>query len=313
MDETNRRELARLADERAAAEAAMVAGHQGEVGRQETAHRAEIEVLQRRIADEQATGSERLQSEVQKIRREQEKAIANLRDEQATQLAAERQAYEALTEAKERDHRNEILGMRRRQEEELAAAEERRQRDIAEQEARRISELEVAEGRRRAELAQRDEEQHNRITEIERRYLTEKTDLSERHRGEHDQAVGRAARAEGELAARIQELDQAYRRVTSMEADVDHSRVELGNREVRLAQNRDRIAEMEAKVADYEDQIVRAYQRIRSDEKTTEKTRRALSVALALLDERGGGSATAGASGMSGGGKPASEDTDMKT
>ena len=54
----------------------------------------------------------------------------------------------------------------------------------------------------------------------------------------------------------------------------------------KLAQQRDRIAELEAKVADYEDQIVRAFQRIRADDKTTEKTRRALAVALALLDER---------------------------
>ncbi|HVR63001.1 MAG TPA: response regulator [Polyangia bacterium] len=316
MDEGHRREMARLGDERAAAEAAVLLGHQTELGRHDTAHRAEVEALQRRLGDEQIAASERLQSEVQKIRREHEKAIAALRDEQATQLAAERQAYEALTEAKERDHRNEILGLRRRQEEELAAAEERRQRDIAEQEARRISELEVAEGRRRAELASRDEEQHNRITEIERRYLTEKTELSERHRAEHDQAVGRAARAEGELAARIQELDQAYRRVASLVADVDAARVELGNREVRLAQNRDRMTEMEGKVADYEEQIVRAYQRIKSDEKTTEKTRRALSVALALLDDRGGGAAAATGTGphlTTGGGKPPVEDTDMKT
>ena len=62
--------------------------------------------------------------------------------------------------------------------------------------------------------------------------------------------------------------------------------MELGNRDVKLAQQRDRIGELEAKVADYEDQIVRAYQRIRADDKTTEKTRRALAVALALLDER---------------------------
>jgi CheY-like chemotaxis protein len=316
MDEVQRRELARLADERATADVAAETLRQAEAVRQEAAHRGEIEGLQRRLADEQAAANERLQAEVQKTRREQEKAIAALRDEQATQLASERQAYEALTEAKERDHRNEILGMRRRQEEELAAAEERRQRDIAEQEARRISELEVAEGRRRAELAQRDEEQHSRITEIERRYLTEKTDLSERHRAEHDQAVGRAARAEGELAARIQEVDQAYRRVGGLEADLDAARVELGNREVRLAQNRDRMAEMENKITDYEDQIVRAYQRIRSDDKTTEKTRRALSVALALLDERSAAPSAGGVGGGSGNvmtAKPASEDTDMKT
>ena len=84
----------------------------------------------------------------------------------------------------------------------------------------------------------------------------------------------------------MQEIEQAYRRLSGLEADLDAARAELGNRDVRLAQTRDRIAELEAKVADYEDQIVRAFQRIRADDKTTEKTRRALSVALALLDER---------------------------
>ena len=84
----------------------------------------------------------------------------------------------------------------------------------------------------------------------------------------------------------MQEIEQAYRRLSGLEADLDAARAELGNRDVRLAQTRDRIAELEAKVADYEDQIVRAFQRIRADDKTTEKTRRALAVALALLDER---------------------------
>ena len=121
-----------------------------------------------------------------------------------------------------------------------------------------------------------------RVTEIERRHLTEKTELTEKHRTEYDQALGRAARAEGELAARVQEIEQAYRRLAGLEADVDATRAELGNRDVRLAQSRDRIAELEGKVADYEDQIVRAFQRIRSDDKTAEKTRRALAVALAL-------------------------------
>ena len=176
--------------------------------------------------------------------------------------------------------------MRRRQEEELAGAEERRQRDIAEQEARRVAELEAAETRRRGELQARDEENHARVTDIERRHLTEKTELTEKHRAEYDQALGRAARAEGELAARVQEIEQAYRRLSGLEADLDAARVELGNRDVKIAQQRDRVAELEAKVADYEDQIVRAFQRIRADDKTTEKTRRALAVALALLDER---------------------------
>jgi CheY-like chemotaxis protein len=285
-EESHRGEVARLNDEHGQATASAEAARQAELARNDAAHRAEVDGLQRRIAEEQATGSERLSSEIGKIRKEHEKAIAAAREEQAVQLASERQAYEALTEQKERDHRNEVLAMRRRQEEELAGAEERRQRDIAEQEARRVAELEAAETRRRGELQARDEDHHGRVTEIERRHLTEKTDLTEKHRAEYDQALGRAARAEGELAARVQEIEQAYRRLSGLEADLDAARVELGNRDVKLAQQRDRVAELEAKVADYEDQIVRAYQRIRADDKTAEKTRRALAVALALIDER---------------------------
>lgn len=285
-EEAHRNEMAALADEHGQAMAAAEGAREAELARIEAAHKSEVEALQRRLVDENAQAGDRLTNEVAKLRKEHEKAIAAAREEQAVQLASERQSYEAQAEQKERDHRNEILGMRRRHEEEALAAEERRQRDIAEQEARRVAELEAAENRRRTELTARDEDHHVRVTEIERRHLAEKTELTEKHRGDYDQALGRAARAEGELAARVQEIEQAYRRLSGLEADLDAARAELGNREVRLAQGRDRIAELEAKVADYEDQIVRAFQRIRADDKTAEKTRRALAVALALLDER---------------------------
>jgi DNA repair exonuclease SbcCD ATPase subunit len=306
LEEAHRIEVARLNEDHSEEMANAEAARQAEQLRTDVAHRAEIESLQRRAAEEQAAAADRLVAEVSKLRKEHEKALAGARDEQALQLASERQAYEALTEQKERDHRNEILGMRRRQEEELALAEERRQRDIAEQEARRVAELESAENRRRTELQARDEDHHARVTELERRHLTEKTTETERHRGEHDQAIARAARAEAELAARVQEIEQAYRRLAGLEADIDAARAELGNREVRLAQGRDRIGELEAKVADYEDQIVRAFQRIRGDEKTAEKTRRALSVALALLDERVASPASAAP-------KPVADEPELKT
>jgi CheY-like chemotaxis protein/chromosome segregation ATPase len=300
LEDAHRIEVGRLKDEQAAGAAAAESAHHSELARLETAHKAEVEGLQRRLAEEQAAANDRFNTEVARLRREHDKALAASKEEQGLQLASERQAYEALTEAKERDHRNEILGMRRRHEEELAAAEERRQRDITEHEQRRVTELEAAEGRRRSEMQARDEEHHNRVTEIERRHLTEKTELSERHRSEYDQALGRAARAEAELVARVQEVDQAHRRIAGQEADLDAARAELGDRDVRLAQTRDRIAELESKVTDYEDQIVRAYQRLRADEKVTEKARRALAVALALIDERASGSVSATSTGKSG-------------
>jgi CheY-like chemotaxis protein len=315
LEEHQRAELAKLGEERALADASRDSAHQAELARMDAGHKAETETLQRRLLDEQATSGERLASETGKLKREHEKAVASLRDEHGAQVASERQAYEALTEQKERDHRNEILGLSRRHEGELAAAEDRRQRDVAEQEARRVAELEGAESRRRSELQARDEEQHTRVTEIERRHLTEKTELAERHRADYDAALARAARAEGELAARAQELDQSYRRLAGLEADLDAARTELGDRDVRLAQSRDRLGALDAKVAEYEDQLVRAFQRIRGDEKTTEKTRRALAVALALLDERAGSpTGTTGPVATLGSGKVAADDgADLKT
>jgi DNA-binding response OmpR family regulator len=285
-EESHRNTLSKATEEWAAAELAAKNAHQTELARADAAHRVEIENLQRRLGEEVAAAAERLQSELTKLRRDHEKAIASLKEEQALQLASEREAYESQAETKHRTYRDEVLNLRRRHEEELTAAEDRRQRDILEQEQRRVTELELAENRRRAELQARDEEHHTRVTEMERRHLIEKTEIGDRHRSEHDQAVGRAVRAEGELVARAQEIEQAYRRLASFEADLDVARAELGDRDVKLSQMRDRLAEVEAKAADYEDQIVRAFQRLRSDEKTTEKVRRALAVGLALLDER---------------------------
>ncbi|HEX4405484.1 MAG TPA: response regulator [Polyangia bacterium] len=314
LEEHQRAEITKLGEERALADASKDSAHQAELARLDASHKAEIETLQRRLLDEQATSGDRLMTETSKLKREHEKAMASLRDEQTAQVASERQAYEALTEQKERDHRNDILGLGRRHEQELAAAEERRQRDVSEQEERRVAELEGAESRRRTELQTRDEEQHARVTEIERRHLTEKTELAEKHRADYDAALARAARAEGELAARAQELDQSYRRLSGLEADLDAARSELGDRDVRLAQNRDRLGALDAKVAEYEDQLVRAYQRIRGDEKTAEKTKRALAVALALMDERApAGSGNTGPIATLAAQKSVADDADLKT
>jgi len=285
--EHHHQQMTSATDDWNAKQQAAEAAHQSELARSDAAHRQEIDGLQRRLADESAAATERLQTELSKLRREHEKTVLSLKEEQALQLASERQAYESQADAKHRAYREEIIALRRRHEEELAAAEDRRQRDILEQEQRRVGELEQAESRRRGELQARDEEHHSRVTEIERRHLIEKTESAERHRLEYDQAVGRAVRAEGELIARSQEIEQAYRRLAGFEADLDAARVELGDRELKLTQNRDRIGELEGKLSDYEDQIVRAYQRLRADEKTGEKIRRALAVALALMDERG--------------------------
>jgi CheY-like chemotaxis protein len=293
MEQVHRAEIAQLTNERQAAEAAREEQARTEKARMDMDHAAELEAQQRRAADELAALEDRHDVELTRVKREQEKAVASLKEEATAQLGAERQAHEAALEGKERDHKNEIQALRRRLEDELAAAESRRQRELEEAAARHSGELTAADERRRNELQARDEEHHNAVAEMDRRHLDEKTGMSERHRGDLDQALARAARAEGELAARGQELGELNRRTLHVEGELDTTRADLRDREVKLAQARDRIGELETKLADFEDQILRAYQKLRSDDKIVDKAKRALAVALTLLDDRGAATSTA--------------------
>jgi Chromosome segregation ATPases len=296
MEQVHRAELAQLGNERQAAEAAREEQVRTEKARVEMDHATELEAQQRRAADETAAMEDRHDVELTRMRREQEKAVAALKEEASAQVAAERQAHEAALEAKERDHKNEIQALRRRSEDELAATEAKRQRDIEEAAARQATELTGADERRRGELQARDEEHHNAVAEMDRRHLDEKTEMAERHRSELDQTSARAARAEGELAARGQELGELSRRVLRIEGELDTARADLRDREVKVAQARDRIVELETKLADFEDQILRAYQKLRNDDKIVDKAKRALAVALTLLDDRGAAAPAAAAS-----------------
>jgi hypothetical protein len=68
------------------------------------------------------------------------------------------------------------------------------------------------------------------------------------------------------------------------ENELHSVQADLRDREVKLAQARDRVGELEAKSTELEEQVLRAYQKLRNDEKVMDKAKRALAVALTLLD-----------------------------
>ncbi|HTP49835.1 MAG TPA: response regulator [Anaeromyxobacteraceae bacterium] len=130
-------------------------------------------------------------------------------------------------------------------------------------------------------------------------------------RDEARRALERAAALEKDVAAmraRLEEVEQvasqrgaetaeALARAESLERSLDEARTELtvtrneaeslrGEAERRTADLRRRLTELESQTARHEERVVKAYQKIKSDEKLKEKTRKALAVALQLLDER---------------------------
>jgi hypothetical protein len=55
--------------------------------------------------------------------------------------------------------------------------------------------------------------------------------------------------------------------------------------EKRTAEIRKRVAELEASNTKHEERVVKAYQKIKADEKVREKIRKAIAIAAQLLDE----------------------------
>lgn len=106
------------------------------------------------------------------------------------------------------------------------------------------------------------------------------------------------------LSQRAAELEEARARADALALDLDGARAELSSgrkqaeaeraaaaeREEKLAR---RVAELEALTARHEDRVVKAYQKIKGDERIREKTRKALAIALQLLEDRGAGAASA--------------------
>ncbi len=294
-EETHRREFARLTEDRTTADAARDKEHKEEMVRRESALASEIEALQKRATEDLSAAMEAHGDELARVRREHEKALVQVRDELSAQLAAERGAQKESVDAKEKDHKNELMALRRRLEEELAAAEVKRQKELGDAEERREADMEAAETRRRTELQAREEENHAAVAEADRRHFAEKTETAERHRGEIDQAHARAARAEGELAMRNEELAESQRKLATREAELDGARADVRDRDMKVTQARDRLTQLEGKMTELEEQILRAYQKLRTDEKTVDKAKRALAVALTLLDGQQTGQTSTGA------------------
>jgi len=97
-------------------------------------------------------------------------------------------------------------------------------------------------------------------------------------------ANSRTSGFEGELGAlrprlaTLQgELAEARKVMESARADSERAAGELAKR----------VPDLEAQLAKHEDRVVKAYQKIKNDEKIREKTRKALTIALQLLEERG--------------------------
>jgi CheY-like chemotaxis protein len=230
-------------------------------------------------------------------RLERELAEARRLAEERQHLAEERQRQVEERQRQVEEHRSEIEARQREGEQRDAELRELRQ----ELEGLRAKAQEAE-----REMANRDGELTQARGDLKRLEADLTASREEARRG-----AGRAAAAEKELAGMQARIEQAERAATAkgaeameilgragaLERQLDGMRTELvvargeaeGARteaEKRLTETQRRLEELEAASAKNEERVVKAYQKIKGDEKLREKARKALTIALQLLDER---------------------------
>ncbi len=168
------------------------------------------------------------------------------------------------------------------------------------------AEAEVARARAKAESAsaqQKKAEADAKAGRDEARRAADQARAAEAKLADLEKRVADAERraddAEAEARRRADEsaaAQEAVARAEALEREADELRTELlvargeaegarGEIEKRTADLRSRVAEVEAAGAKNEERVVKAYQKIKADEKVRDKVRKALSIAMQLLDE----------------------------
>lgn len=258
----------------------------------EKKHQEEIAGLHGRYRGELQAADERRLAE-----------LAQKAEEQRVELEALAADHTAEREQLQRDH---ILALQavdeRRQSELREAAEahagelERTRKELEDKLANEIKSLRDTHMRKMQAL----EESHADLKAgMQQRHAQQLEDLKKEHDGtiaEYDEALAqrdtliteghtRIAELEQQIADGEQESKRINTRVAELESRLKTALEDLNARETTLNERAQRIADLEQESAGYQDQILKAYQRIKSDESIVSRAKKALAIALTLLDE----------------------------
>ncbi len=209
---------------------------------------------------------------------EKEKEIVELHERENT---LEQQVSESSSEMARRDAQiktlsgktDQLSAERKKVDQQLLAA-----REEARSAAARLSTLE-------AELEQATDRSQGLEAELESKVQEAGAEADELRR-ELAQVREELDSVRGELADHRTQLETAH-------GDLDSAKEQLTSQATAFAEEavglRKRITEMEEGSAKYEERVTKLYGRIKTDEKVREKTKKALSIALQLLEEQANG------------------------
>lgn len=289
--------------------AAQLARH----GEQVQGLRAEHAALLEGLRAEHAAAQDGLRSaheEAQRQKEEEQRAqVAALLEGHARTLAERNAEAEAALAEQQRLHEQAVAALKgehaadkaelsARHAEDLRGAQERHREALAEAEAQKQAELQqraaehaaahnaqAEEHRRRTEVL--EGEHREKVAALQLAHRQEMDHLTQVLTGERDAVAERLAEREADqaqLRTRLAETEANLaglrQRHTETSAQLDRTQADLADREQRLG-------DVGSENAAFQEQLLRAYQRIKSDEGLVSRAKKALAIALTLLDESG--------------------------
>ncbi len=248
---------------------------------------AKTEEMRRALADRDAIHS----AEVEKLENENAAALAAAeeRRQHETTSAEDRRAKELA--AAEDKRKAELAAAEDRRLRELWAAEEKRRVGEQAAEEKRLADLAAAEAQRKKALEDLDDRHSQEIGHLTRSQEEERSLLDAKHAAQINDHKGEIARLENELGAalaRMSTLEGDVARLEGVikdrEGDIQRLERENESRDARIASLRAEIADLERQSVSQQEQILRAFQKIRADEAVVNKAKKAMAIALTLLD-----------------------------
>ncbi len=279
---------------------ALLAKHEAAKAELVEGHRRATEALAAAHAEQLAKVTEDKQQAIDDIK----KAAADHRaaSDRAQQQADEQLASQrANADRESAEHRAALTAVKRAADEAAAkhqaereAAQAAHDKALADQKAQHERALAVANGELVKQKAVGDADHNKALAAIK--------DDGEKQRAElvanHERAVAELHREREELQKGLSgaretnkrihgELATAVQTIADRNAELRAHTAAIAERDQRLAELRKEIDSLEAENASYQEQVLRAYQKIKTDEAMVARAKKAMAIALTVLDDQG--------------------------
>src|SRR5262249_10078884 len=104
--------------------------------------------------------------------------------------------------------------------------------------------------------------------------------------GERDELKRGLSSTRDALKRNETELGAAVQTIADRNAELRAHAAAIAERDQRIAELRKEIESLEHENASYQEQVLRAYQKIKADEATVARARKAMAIALTVLDDQ---------------------------